>query len=204
MTEAQLRERYDGCKPCLHGSDAHDHDAVAAPAGDRFSWVKGDLHFDTLRQACIDPAGRAFVGASPPSAAIPSQIISHIEIGGATWAKTPRIPLNPGLVAVIGARGSGKTALMDMIAAGCDALPRRSARAADGPSASFIERAAELLGDAQVELAWQTGGFERAGSMGRTMMVGVHLGRVTCRSSLSRSSVRLAVSPMRCCVKSNG
>lgn len=160
MTEAQLRERYNGCKPCLHGSDAHDHHAVAAPAGDRFSWVKGDLHFDTLRQACIDPAGRAFVGASPPSAAMPSQIISHVEVSGATWAKTPRIPLNPGLVAVIGARGSGKTALMDMIAAGCDALPRRSARAADGPSASFIERAAELLGDAQVEVAWQTGGLE--------------------------------------------
>ena len=75
-------------------------------------------------------------------------------------AKTPRIPLNPGLVAVIGARGSGKTALMDMIAAGCDALPRLSARTAVGPSASFIERAAEALGDAQVELAWQTGGLE--------------------------------------------
>jgi ABC-type phosphate/phosphonate transport system ATPase subunit len=36
--------------------------------------------------------------------------------------KTPIIPLNPGLVAIIGARGSGKAALADMIAAGCDSI----------------------------------------------------------------------------------
>lgn len=36
MTQAQLRDRYNGCKPCLHGSDAHDHETVAAPVGDRF------------------------------------------------------------------------------------------------------------------------------------------------------------------------
>lgn len=157
MTEAQLRERYDGQKPCLHGSDAHDQETVAAPAGDRFSWIKGALEFDALRQACIDPANRAYVGPSPPSAAIPSQVISQIKINGATWAKTPVIPLNPGLVAIIGARGSGKTALADMIAAGCDALPDPSERTADGPSASFVQRAADLLAGAQVELAWQTG-----------------------------------------------
>ena len=29
----------------------------------------------------------------------------------AKWAATPDIPLNPGLVAIIGARGAGKTAL---------------------------------------------------------------------------------------------
>ncbi len=157
MTEAQLRERYGGCKPCLHGSDAHDHDTVAAPAGDRFSWLKGALHFDALRQACIDPAGRAFVGGSPPSAAIPSQTIAQVEIKDALWAKTPCIPLNAGLVAIIGARGSGKTALADVIAAGCDALPDRSMRTAEGPSASFVERAAELLQGAEVEIVWQTG-----------------------------------------------
>ncbi len=111
VSEAQLRERHNGSKPCLHGSDAHDHDAVGAPFGDRFSWIKGGIHFDALRQATIDPAGRAFVGVSPPSAAIPSQTISRVEISAATWAKTPRIRLNPGLVAVIGARGScGKAA----------------------------------------------------------------------------------------------
>lgn len=61
-----LRQRYGGCKPCLHGSDAHDQGTVGQPVADRFSWIKGELEFDALRQACIDPEGRAFVGSAPP------------------------------------------------------------------------------------------------------------------------------------------
>jgi len=59
----QLSERDDGCKPCLHGGDAHNHAAVGQPTGDRFSWIKGALNFDVPRRACVDPAGRAIEGA---------------------------------------------------------------------------------------------------------------------------------------------
>lgn len=76
----EMRTRYGGLKPCLHGSDAHKLDDVASPFGDRFSWIKGGLEFDALRQACIDPGGRAHVGAEPPASATPSQVISGIEI----------------------------------------------------------------------------------------------------------------------------
>ena len=103
----QLHERYDGCKPCLHGSDAHDQASTGKPTLDRFSWVKGALTFDALRQACIDPEGRAFVGGEPPRTAMPSQVISQVDIENASWATTKSVPLNPGLVAIIGARGSG-------------------------------------------------------------------------------------------------
>ena len=72
----EIRTRYGGLKPCLHGSDAHKLDDVASPFGDRFSWIKGGLEFDALRQACIDPSGRAHVGAEPPASATPSQVIS--------------------------------------------------------------------------------------------------------------------------------
>jgi hypothetical protein len=107
-TIEELRARYNGCKPCLHGSDAHDQVSTGRPDNDRFSWIKGTLTFDTLRQACIDPSGRAFVGAQPPKHALPSQVISQVEITGAPWAGTPTLPLNSGLVAIIGARGSGR------------------------------------------------------------------------------------------------
>ncbi len=53
---------------------------------------------------------------------MPSQVISQVEIDNALWAGTPTIALNHGLIAIIGARGSGKTALADVIAAGCDAI----------------------------------------------------------------------------------
>src|ERR1035437_4137956 len=141
VTIDDLRARYNGCKPCLHGSDAHDQMSVGQPINDRFSWIKGALTFEALRQACIDPAGRAFVGAEPPRHALPSQVISQVEITHASWAATPAILLNPGLVAIVGARGSGKTALADVIAAGCDAITWAARNADDDISPSFLLRA---------------------------------------------------------------
>ncbi|MBW8851375.1 MAG: AAA family ATPase [Xanthomonadales bacterium] len=149
--EDVLRERYGGCKPCLHGSDAHEQAAVAKPDGDRYSWIKGALEFDALRQAHIDPAGRAYVGTRPPFRATPARVIAEVELIHADWAKTPKLALNPGLVAIIGARGSGKTALADAIAAGCDATNGRLS------AASFIVRAREHLDGVHVRLSWETG-----------------------------------------------
>lgn len=151
-----LRSRYDGCKPCLHGSDSHDHESVGSPDLDRFSWIKGSLEFDSLRQACIDPGNRAYVGDRPPNSAMPSQVISEIALSDADWVNTPVIPLNPGLVAVIGARGSGKTALADMIAVACDAMPA-SGWDEEMHSASFVARAKPLLGNATAKLTWGGG-----------------------------------------------
>lgn len=117
-----LQAEYNGVKPCLHGSDAHRPERVAAPDQDRRCWLKGDLRFETLRQACLEPEIRVFVGSSAPPAAQPSQIISEIEVTGAPFMLQPKLPLNPGLVGIIGARGSGKTALADLIAVGAGAL----------------------------------------------------------------------------------
>ncbi len=157
LTKAQVRDRYRGLKPCLHGSDAHKLDDVATPFGDRFSWLKGALTFDTLRQACIDPEGRAHVGAEARQTATPSQVIGQIEVRDAPWIQTPTIPLNPGLVAIIGARGSGKTALADMIAAGCDAIPEDAWDESTDSNPSFLARARSLIGQAKVSLTWAAG-----------------------------------------------
>lgn len=157
VTIEELRTRYDGCKPCLHGSDSHDQKSVGQPVDNRFSWIKGALEFDALRQACIDPEGRAYVGEHPPRSAMPSQVISHVRIDNADWASTPDIPLNPGLVAVIGARGSGKTALADVIAAGCDAITPSGWTADENISPSFLARARRLIGDATTTLTWGGG-----------------------------------------------
>jgi energy-coupling factor transporter ATP-binding protein EcfA2 len=145
-----LRQRYSGLKPCLHGSDAHDHKAVGLPAGSRYSWIKGAVEFDSLRQACIEPACRAYVGEQPPMGATPSQVIQRVKICGAPWLQTPCIALNPGLVAIVGARGSGKTALAEIIAAGCDAISERPNKK------SFLTRARGFLAGASVKIDWET------------------------------------------------
>ena len=148
---SELRERYGGQKPCLWGCDAHDLSRVGKPAEDRRCWIKGVPTFDALRQSCVEPE-RAYVGPSPPSWAAASQIIDEVHIEGASWARTPLVRLNPGLVAVIGARGSGKTALVDMIAAGSDSYEESEERP------SFLARAREHLTGSRVRLKWLSGG----------------------------------------------
>jgi hypothetical protein len=88
---------------------------------------------------------------------MPSQVISHVRIDDADWATTPDIPLNPGLVAIIGARGSGKTALADVIAAGCDAITPAGWDADENNSPSFLARARRLIGAATTTLTWGGG-----------------------------------------------
>lgn len=155
---SDLRERYGGQKPCLWGCDAHDLSRVGMPAEDRLCWVKGAPTFDALRQACLEPE-RAYVGPSPPSWSAASQIIDEVLVEGASWAKTPTLRLNPGLVAVIGARGSGKTALVDMIAAGCDSYEESEERP------SFLARAREHLSGSRVSLKWLSGGDPQSHSL---------------------------------------
>lgn len=146
-----LAAEYGGMKPCLHGSDAHRAETVAAPAQDRRCWLKGRVTFETLRQACLEPEMRVFVGTAAPPAAQPSQVMTEVEVKSAPFFVDARVPLNPGLIGIIGARGSGKTALADLIAAGGAALSLKSNKL------SFVYRAREHLAGAQVDLAWDDG-----------------------------------------------
>ncbi|MBK0024387.1 ATP-binding protein [Ochrobactrum sp. S46] len=148
-----IRIHYGALKPTMWGCDAHDIAKIGKPDLDRFCWIKGAATFDALRQACIEPR-RSYVGVSPTAGATPSQVISRVQINGAPWALTPDIGLNSGLVAIIGARGSGKTALADMIAVGCDAFPEVNNRQ------SFISRANQdgYLAGASVSVSWLDGG----------------------------------------------
>jgi hypothetical protein len=150
-TCAELNTGWGGRKPCLHGSDAHDLTSVGVPEQDRFCWIKGDANFESLRQACLEPETRTLIGPAPPRGALPSQVISSVAVSNAPWFKTASVSLNPGLVGIIGARGSGKTALADLIAAGGFALsPHLSER-------SFIRRALPHLEECAVTLSWETG-----------------------------------------------
>ncbi len=150
-TIEQLRAKYDGAKPCLHGSDAHSLDAVCAPDRKRYTWIKGDPTFESLRQAVIEPGARVFVGEEPPEGALSYRVIESIELAGADWFRPERIELNKGLVGIIGARGSGKTALADLIATG--------ARSGEGQEndRSFVHRAADYLDDVEVTIRWEDG-----------------------------------------------
>jgi ABC-type lipoprotein export system ATPase subunit len=142
---------YDGLKPCMQGCDAHKLEEIGDPAFKRFTWLKGDPTFETLRQACIEPHWRAHIGEVTPETGLPSNTVASVKVSSADWVKPPEIPINPGLVAIIGARGSGKTALLELIAAGAHSIDKANTER------SFLERARPLVGSAQVQVKWGGG-----------------------------------------------
>lgn len=74
-----------------------------------------------------------------------------VTVPNHAWFVNESVPINPGLVAIIGARGSGKTALADLIAAGAGS---------DEPflnDASFVSRASSLLTGSVVTVDWSHG-----------------------------------------------
>ncbi len=151
ITLAELEKQWKGKKPCLHGSDAHNAGTVGNPPLNRFCWLKGDLTFETIRQAVIEPEGRVSIGEAPPRGALPGNSIEGVTVSAAPWMSPNALPMNGGMVAIIGARGSGKTALADLIAVGALGA---SSQLSDS---SFIHRAKEYLGQSNVSLKWESG-----------------------------------------------
>lgn len=156
LDQAEIVRRYDGLKACVHGSDAHKLEDVGRPDQDRYTWVKGDATFESLRQACLEPRQRVIVDSQPPRGALDYRVIDRVTVSGADWMATPEIDLAPGLVAIIGARGSGKTALADLIAAG------GGAASSDVSDQTFLQRARHHLAGSSVALSWADGGTSDA------------------------------------------
>ena len=149
-----IESTYGFLKPCLHGSDIHGDRHVDSPDNNRYCWIKGDLTFETLKQAVVEPEERVEIGEEPPRYGVSSLSIDHLKTVGTPWLENDDVTLNTGLVAVIGARGSGKTALLDIIARGCNSIcDTRS-------ESSFLTRATipiNHLQGAEVYLTWGDG-----------------------------------------------
>lgn len=96
------------------------------PSGKK-TWIKADPTFRGLKQAILEPSKRSYIGEKPPKLyeveSNKTYYIESIEItktgdkaGVGQWLDGCDIPLNPDLVAIIGNKGSGKSALADVIA----------------------------------------------------------------------------------------
>ncbi len=124
-TQDVIIRRIGALKPCVTGTDAHDLEGIGKPSLSRFTWIKADPTFEGLRQILHEPEARVSIGTLPLSlqrlSDRPTRIVKAIEIRktqGSTitekWFDT-LVALNTELVAIIGNKGSGKSALSDIL-----------------------------------------------------------------------------------------
>ena len=108
-------------KPSIFGSDAHSLDKICKPQEDKFCWIKADPTFEGLKQIVYEPEERVRIQKINPASfkttySLSSVSISNSKINTELEIREIDLPITLDLIAVIGGKGTGKTALLDLIA----------------------------------------------------------------------------------------
>lgn len=115
-------------KPCISGSDAHKYADYGKYPSNRITWVKADPTFEGLKQIIFEPKERIRIQETNPETDFDKPLFTSIQIVDETkiledinselaFSKT-EIPLNRGLVSIIGGRGQGKSMLINYLGYG--------------------------------------------------------------------------------------
>lgn len=132
FTIEQYKEWFEKPKPCIKGSDAHKSDYpfghltnhLSQPI-DKHCWINADMTFNGLKQIVVEP-DRVFIGDEPDllkrvksnqTKFIKSLSINKIASAliDDVWFDNFQIDLNSALVAIIGNKGGGKSAITDIL-----------------------------------------------------------------------------------------
>jgi len=153
--------------PCVKGSDAHKinypfgklKDENSQPI-DKYCWIKADPTFEGLKQIIYEPEERVYIGEEPPQKIEKDKIIKSLTISNSNrWFEDNKpIPLNEGLVSIIGGNGTGKTAVLDLIAYATKSY--RCYEKDEIKSKSFLRRAYKELNNTKIKVEWAEGGSD--------------------------------------------
>ncbi|KUJ55613.1 TrlF family AAA-like ATPase [Chryseobacterium aquaticum] len=107
-----IRDR-GSLKSCLVGCDSHKESTLF----NKFTWLKGDLTFEGLRQICFEPEQRVKIQTDKPDFKEDKVVIDRVKFHSPNNVFTPEvIHLNQNLNVIIGGKSSGKSILLYSIA----------------------------------------------------------------------------------------
>lgn len=122
LRASKVNHRLLDCSDAHEFSDSREKDRL----GNCFTWICADPTLAGLKHALIEYRSRVFIGDKPPlllrQETDPTQFISSVSIRSIPGGSKPppmfdvSIPINKGFVAIVGNKGSGKSALLDSIA----------------------------------------------------------------------------------------
>jgi len=121
-TEEEYIYEFKSFKPCLWGCDSHGFEQrFLEPDNKRYCWIKGEISWEGLRQVLFEPEHRVRIQQNNPEHTksyytLDSVNVESTQLNSSLSIDNINMLLNSNLVAVIGGRGSGKTALLDLIA----------------------------------------------------------------------------------------
>ncbi|MGB5157610.1 MAG: hypothetical protein WBN77_09270 [Desulfobacterales bacterium] len=123
LKEQKVNDLLLDCSDAHCYSNSSDKDRI----GNCFTWIKADPTFEGLKQILNEPDDRVFIGDKPDLFERVSnnrtKYINELRISSiddydgkyGNWFENITIPFNKELVAIIGHKGSGKSAIVDII-----------------------------------------------------------------------------------------
>ncbi len=160
--EAQIKSWLNNRKiPCIKGSDSHKDDYPFGKLKDensnpinKYCWIKADPTFEGLKQIIYEPEERVYIGEEPPRKLDRSKIIKSFTVSDSNgwFVDDNPVLLNEGLISVIGGKGTGKTAVLDLIA-----YATKSYRIYKEGEKSFLKKAFKELAGTKIMVEWRDG-----------------------------------------------
>jgi len=142
---------------CITASDAKSLTDI----GKNNLWIKADPTFEGLKQIIYETDDeRFYIGEEPPCKIERNKIIKSITVSNSNrWFEDNKlIPLNEGLVSIIGGKGTGKTAILDLIAYVTSSY--KCFEKDETKSKSFLKKAFRELKGSKIKIEWDDGNLD--------------------------------------------
>ncbi|MCI1592038.1 TrlF family AAA-like ATPase [Heyndrickxia oleronia] len=102
----------------IHSQDIHRFTDLGNENYCCYTWIKADKTFEGLKQLIYEPKERIKIQQNNPYFDEQKSIVlDNVKVKNSNnWFIDEEIPLNSGLITIIGEKGAGKTALLDLLA----------------------------------------------------------------------------------------